>query len=96
MEEWKISEEHKKLVSSIMTDLWALIKASYEIPDKDKDPDAADHYWSTLAKWGDALAKKYPGNQLVTNLVMAYLETQNNRATGTHGWEVTIITDPNQ
>lgn len=90
MGKWTISEEDRKRLSAFMQDFWSLIKASYVFPDKDADPAGADHYWSTLAKWADALRKKYPDDHITANLIMAYLDTQSGLATG---WDVTIETD---
>lgn len=77
-EKWTITDEHKQILSSFMADFWKLIKASYEFPN-DMDP-AHDHYWTTLIKWCDALMKKYNNDPTVCRIVMAYIDSQSDRA----------------
>ena len=79
-EKWIISEEHKKMMSSFMSDMWKVIKASYEFP-ADDDP-GHDHYWSTLIKWADALGKKYDCDPVIRRMIIGYIDGQSIRATG--------------
>lgn len=79
-EKWIISEEHKKMMSSFMSDMWKVIKASYEFP-ADDDP-GHDHYWSTLIKWSDALGKKYDCDPVIRRMIIGYIDGQSIRATG--------------
>ena len=77
MEQWKITEDNKKVMSAFMADFWNMVKASYEIPEDDND-----HYWSTLVKWADALGNKYHADKTVMGIVLGYLDGQSNKATG--------------
>ena len=78
---WEITEEHKQQMSEFMTDFWKVIKASYEMPQKD-DKSAVDHYWATLVKWADALSKKYNGDPVINGIILGYLDGQSNKHTG--------------
>ena len=44
-----------------------------------KMSDNSDYYWTTLVKWADALAKRYPGNDIVADLIMDYIDGQSKR-----------------
>ena len=83
---WEITEEHKQQMSGFMTDFWSLIKASYEMP-SDEDKEASDHYWVTIAKWADALSKKYNGDTVMSCIILGYLDGQSKKS---NGFEVTI------
>lgn len=81
MDEWKIKEEHKAVMSAFMADFWKLIKASYEMP-PEEDRAAGDHYWATLVKWADALGTKYKSDRVIMGIILGYLDGQSNRANG--------------
>ena len=78
---WEISEEHKKQMSSFMTDFWNLVKATYEMP-SDEKKEASDHYWHTLVKWSNILSKKYAGDPVINGIIIGYLDGQSNKSNG--------------
>ena len=71
MDEWKIKEDHKTIMSAFMADFWKLVKASYEMPE---DDEGINHYWATMIKWADALGKKYDSDPVICGMILGYLD----------------------